>query len=308
MIILSEFTNVVNYDSDNGWTTLFDKFKKEVPEISEDVKAFFDLYSQEPKETIWDTKRLLTFANEVGGVDDSFKKFLSTADTSGDLMEQYQQHLSKASSANAKFSATLKSTAANMAIMLAVNLVIQGITKIWDNYVNRVEHARKRTDELFDEFKQMDNTLASHKKTVSDLADRYEELSKGVDLADNKNKSLSTAEYEEFLNINRQLADSFPQLIQGIDENGNSILTLGTKGTTAREQLEELLKTEEELNNFRIAQNLGEAFEGVYTYIEEADKAADELENSIADANAALNKFNEISENGIGFDSSQKQL
>ncbi|MEY8339466.1 hypothetical protein AALB16_15855 [Lachnospiraceae bacterium 62-35] len=35
-----------------------------------------------------------------------------------------------------------------MAIMLAVNLVIQGITKIWDNYVNRVENARKRTDEF----------------------------------------------------------------------------------------------------------------------------------------------------------------
>ena len=77
--------------------------------------------------------------------------------------------------------------------------------------------------------------------------------------------------------LNEKLAQAFPELAKGIDENGNSILTLGTKGITAKEQLEELLKTEADLNNFRIAQGLEDAFKGVYTYVENANEATEKL-------------------------------
>ena len=167
-----------------------------------------------------------------------------------------------------------------------------------DNYIHRVEKARERTDELLDEFKDMNNTLADHRQVVADLADRYDELSKGVNLSTNNNVSLSTEEYEEFLDINEQLANSFPELAKGIDENGNSILTLGTKGITAKEQLEELLQTEEDLNNFRIAQGLEEAFKGVYTYVEDANEATEKLNGTISDSNEAMSKLQDIAEKG----------
>ncbi len=54
--------------------------------------------------------------------------------------------------------ATLLNTALNAGIILAVSIVIQGIAKALDNYIHRVEKARERTDELFDEFKEMNNT------------------------------------------------------------------------------------------------------------------------------------------------------
>jgi len=199
----------------------------------------------------------------------------------------------------AAIKATLLNTALNAGIFLAVTVAVQALYKVFDNYIHRVERARERTDKLFDEFKQMNDTLADHRKTVSELADRYDELSKGVNKSDNKPFSLSTEEYEEFLDINEQLADSFPGLVKGIDENGNSILSLGENGTTAREQLEGLLQTEEDLNNFRIAQDIGDAFAGVYTYVEEANEATEKLNGTINASNEAMSKLQDVAENGI---------
>lgn len=200
------------------------------------------------------------------------------------------------------------SIAGNMILFTAITKGIQLATTAIGNYIHRVEKVRERTDELFDEFKQMNDTLADHKKTVSELADRYNELSKGVNLSTNDNVSLSTEEYEEFLDINEQLAQSFPELAKGIDENGNSILTLGAKGITAKEQLEELLQTEEDLNNFRIAQGLEDAFKGVYTYVEDANEATEKLNGTISDSSEAMSKLQDIAENGIKLTDENGQL
>lgn len=168
-----------------------------------------------------------------------------------------------------------------------------------DSIEKAKEKAKERTSELFDEFKEMNKTLADHKKTVAELADRYDELSKGVNLSTNENRTLSTKEYEEFLDINEQLADTFPELTKGIDKNGRSILTLGTNGIAAKEQLEELLKAEEDLNNFRIAQDLEETFKGVYTYLKEADNATNTLNDSLDSVNETIDELRKKSENGI---------
>ena len=122
--ILSEFIKVVNNDADNGWITIFGKLKNELPEISNELNDIFDLFSNEDISN-WTNNDLVDFVDGIKGADDSFKKFLSTADVSGDLMEQYQQYLSNASSANAKFASSLKSIGANMAIMLAVNVAVK---------------------------------------------------------------------------------------------------------------------------------------------------------------------------------------
>lgn len=82
------------------------------------------------------------------------------------------------------------SIAGNMLLFMAVTKGIQLAAKAIDNYIHRAENAKKRTDELFEKFKDLNNTLADHKKTAAELADRYDELAKGVDLVNNKNKTL----------------------------------------------------------------------------------------------------------------------
>ncbi|MDE6602237.1 MAG: hypothetical protein K2K90_08760 [Lachnospiraceae bacterium] len=262
------------------------------------------------------TKNWTAIAEAIGDCDDTALSYFKTLDDGNGTinnqaasLEGLSKHLEKAGNgfSAAALKTTLLNSALNAGIFLAVSLSIQAISTGIDNYIHRVENARERTAELFDEFQQRNDTLSSHKKTVSESASRYDQLSKGVDLSTNENRSLSTREYEEFLAINRQLADSFPELAKGIDENGNAILSLGTKGLTAKEQLEELLQTEEDLNNFKTAQGLEESFTGIYTYIEEAAQASAKLEGTVADSGEALVHLQEIAAEGIRLGNSPDQ-
>lgn len=176
MYILSEFTIVVNNDADKGWTTIFSKFKKEIPEITEDVKAFFDLYSKEPNTNLWNTNDLLKFADSVGGVDDSFKKFLSTADASSDLMAQYQKHLQSTTTATSKFGAALKSAAANIGIMLAINAGIQLLAWGYDQVVHRQENLNKAASESAKKYQELQSEVESLNDKLETTVSRMQEL------------------------------------------------------------------------------------------------------------------------------------
>lgn len=253
---------------------LLDGFKVDVDKYKEIIESFKQLNLNNIKfineatgKTNWDK-----VSESIQGCDETALSYFKTLeDGNGTINNQSASleglgQLLQAEGIFAGFAAIktkLLNTALNAGIFFVASLAIQGIAQALDNYIHRVEKSRERTSELFDEFKEMNNTLADHKKTVAELADRYDELSKGVNLSTNANVSLSTENYKEFLDINKQLADSFPELTSGIDENGNSILTLGTKGITAKEQLTDLLQIEEGLNNFRIAEDLGDAFNGV---------------------------------------------
>lgn len=311
MLLLAQYTE----ENGVGLGKIFDSFKVNADDYSDviekikktklkDVLDGDKLSTEKLSKAIGTTNTTIlnyagTLKNAKGRID------LTTASTEG--LSAYLKKTGQSFNF-AAIKATLLNTALNAGIFFVASLAIQGIVKALDSYIHRVEKARERTDELFDEFKQMNDTLANHKKTVSELADRYDELSKGVNLSTNDNISLSTEEYEEFLDINEQMAQSFPELAKGIDENGNSILTLGTKGITAKEQLEELLQTEEDLNNFRIAQGLEEAFKGVYTYVEDANEATEKLNGTIGDSNEAMSKLQDIAENGIDISGENNQL
>lgn len=81
-------------------------------------------------------------------------------------------------------------------------------------------------NEAIDEYNTATQTLRDHKKTIDEVSDSYERLSKGVDLNTNENISLTTASYEEYLDICNKIGDMFPELVTGFDEQGNAILSL----------------------------------------------------------------------------------
>lgn len=302
-----------------GLGGIFDGLKVDLNKYKEVIDSFkgIDLSLPEYKDFNTGKANWDAIAKAIEGCDETAISYFKTLDDGNGTInnqaasvEGLGAHL-KATGQSFNFAAikaTLLNTALNAGIFLVASVAIQGIAKALDNYIHRVEKARECTGELFDEFKQMNDTLADHKKTVSELADRYDELSKGVNLSTNDNVSLSTEEYEEFLDINEQLSQSFPELAKGIDENGNSILTLGTKSITAKEQLEELLQTEEDLNNFRIVQGLEDAFKGVYTYVEDANEATEKLNGTISDSSEAMSKLQDIAENGINLTGENGQL
>lgn len=199
----------------------------------------------------------------------------------------------------AAIKATLFNTALNAGIMLAFSIALQAIIKGIDSYVHRAENAINLTDELKSTHAEAAATLESHKKTVDELASSYEKLSKGVDTATNTNLSLSDEDYKEYLDITNQLAEAFPSLQKALDDSGNAILTLGQNGQSASQDLEDLLLSEEDLNNFKISQDIGGLFGGVKVKIEEAKDALEDYSSSSVGMEQSFNTLKQLSKDGI---------
>ena len=67
------------------------------------------------------------------------------------------------------------------------------------------------------------------------------------------NETISTEEYERLASINNRLAETFPSLVSGFDEQGNAIINMGDKAGDASNKLNELLEQERELANFQVS-------------------------------------------------------
>lgn len=91
---------------------------------------------------------MVDFAKECKVTDETFLSFLKTWDGTGDIAEQYQKHLAKASSSTSKFAATLKTVAANIAIMTVINIAIKAVTTAWDDFNETVEESQVKVDEI----------------------------------------------------------------------------------------------------------------------------------------------------------------
>ena len=191
----------------------------------------------------------------------------------------------------------------SMLATFAAAEVLSLAVKAFDNYIHKNENAIKLTEELNSKYSELNSKYESHKKTVDELAASYEKLSEGVDSSTNKNLSLSDEDYKSYLDITKKLSEEFPSLYQTLDDNGNAILTLGQNGRTASEDLKELLQAEENLNNYKISQDIAGLFGGVKVKVEEASAALQEYNVESQKIDDTLNTIKNISENGFDFSS-----
>lgn len=112
----------------------------------------------------------------------------------------------------------------NIAIIGIITLISKGV-KYLSDLANHVEITKEKVDELTSTFKSALDEANSNAKRVEELADRYDELSDGVNNL-GENVSLTNEEYEEYNTLVNEIADMFPNLIQGYTDEGNAILNL----------------------------------------------------------------------------------
>lgn len=178
MYILSDFTYVVNYDTDNGWTTLLDKLSK-APKITKDVEeALLRLKTAD----IANTKSAKDLGMQIGYTDEQFFKFAKQADLSGDVLQQYKEYVASSSTATAKFAATLKSVAANLAIMFAVSLAIKGIAWAYDEIVRRQENLNKKAADSTEAYEAIQNEVQRLNQELDTANSRIQELNEKSNL------------------------------------------------------------------------------------------------------------------------------
>lgn len=172
-------------------------------------------------------------------------------------------------------------TAGNMLLFTAVMEGVQYVVNAVDSWIHADEIALEKAESAQSRIDDLNSSYKSHRDTAEELGASYDRLSKGVDTASNKNLSLSDKDYKSYLDITNQLAETFPTLRNGIDDNGNALLTLGRNGHTAAEDLEDLLKAEEELNGYKISQDLDTLLKGVSVKVKEAETDGTHYEDTL---------------------------
>lgn len=132
-----------------------------------------------------------------------------------------------------------------LAAIAAVIGAIYGISKLIGNWIDKENFSAKETREeaksLVDNYRSERKNTNTHKQKIDEVSDRYEELSRGVNLANNQNLTLTNEEYSEYLSICNDIAEMYPRLVSGYDAQGNAILKL--KGNV--EQLTQAYKQEQ---------------------------------------------------------------
>lgn len=160
-----------------------------------------------------------------------------------------------------KFGANALSVLGNMAtVMIAVKGFELLATSVY-NYATREKRWISQGKEAIQNIQERTDAYSKMKDTIDNLnTDEYWDLKEQSD-----NGDLSTEEYEKFVEINNQLAEMFPTLVSGYDDQGNALIDLGESAEDASSQLQMLLNQERELAAFEVSDDLQKALKGVAT-------------------------------------------
>lgn len=175
--------------------------------------------------------------------------------------------------ANYKYALSLKSITASIPVWgwvaIAASAILELGVFIYEQ-VSQLETSAEKLTRLKDEFKQISDEMSGIsngyrdlKKSADDIIPRFAELSKGVnEFGDNVD--LTDEEYSEFLSLNNQLAELFPEINMGMDSNGNAMLALSGNADTLTESLWALVEAEQAAANEQIAAKMPEVVTNAY--------------------------------------------
>lgn len=184
---------------------------------------------------------------------------------------------------------TLLKSVTNALITSAIIFGITKLVQLFDDWVHRAERLADAAKKARDEISNINKSFTDLKNTTNEIKKRYADLSQGVanlGTAFQSQGNLSTDEYEEFLDLSNQLAELYPQLTRGYDDNKNAILDLSGSVNTivgslddliekerilARRQINEEMPTIWEANSFSMDEYLNELDQDTKSYQEYID-------------------------------------
>lgn len=180
--------------------------------------------------------------------------------------------------------------------ILAVG-AIAGVSKIIDELVVTEEELNEQLDELSSKWEELSSTIQNSSKSfqslksqADELIPRYAELAQGVDKY-GKNVSLTDEEFSEFVSLNNQLGQMFPELVMGYDSNGNAILALSGNVDTLTESLYAFVDAQRIASAQTIADTMPEVMSNIDSTVEAYKTQIKMAEDSMADLDELYNTF-----------------
>ena len=166
-----------------------------------------------------------------------------------------------------------------------VGILTNSITGIIDSYVNRVKYAREALDDFNSLTMESQNEIEIQRKWISENSSNYARLAEGVD-NNGYNISLSTEEFAEYQALTKDIADMFPAMISGYNEQNNAIVKM--KGNV--DALTDSYRRNANESYAETLTNASEGFENYKTVIEDNDEKRASLKNFIGAENIIAHK------------------
>ena len=162
---------------------------------------------------------------------------------------------------------------------------------------NKVKKSSKDIEEAFDDAiqkaKDAQKAFRNLKSSSSDIIPRFAELANGVDKF-GQNVSLTDDEYKEFLSLNNQIAELFPEINMGMDSNGNAMLSLSYTADTLTQSLWDLVEAERAAQNQATADTMPSVLAGIDKHVDEYEDKKKNLQERLdyyEQAKDAINSY-----------------
>lgn len=200
---------------------------------------------------------------------------------------------------------TIATTALNAALTMGISVIVTGAIAAFTSWINASKEITKNAQAAKDKIASITSDLKANTETVENSKQRYAELAQEVENLGKVNQSqgnLSNDEYKEFLDISNQLADVFPSLTKGYDDNGNAILDLSGNVDTIVDSLDDLLQKEKELANKQIIDQIPNVYKDYDKNVKNATQNVKIAQDQFDRINEAYSNLDHGQSIQMGFD------
>ena len=258
-------------------------------------------------------QRIANVFEEFTGANSALVEYAQNTKVAEISQESFVQSQSKVVQGTTKFSAVMKTasgiaksfvaTLGSMAVAAAASWAIGKVFEGIDYLAHYDENIIKAGQEAKDSIDSTVKSLRDSKQSLMDLgysfgdqtdqiktagdaidqvAEKYTELRQGVSNdGQNENVSLSTDEYQQYIDLSNQLAEQFPQLVAGYDSQGNAVLNLGKNADSAAASIRGLYDAQVASAHVDMGKNLQSAYDGIITQIGQIEDKNTELKDQM---------------------------
>lgn len=183
-------------------------------------------------------------------------------------LKSYQQRLSSVGSVTKQIGAQILNVGAQMAVGFAIgaalDLLISGITYVYDSIVNAGQRAIEKAQELTAAWQENADAISEQEKFLSDYGSELDRLASGV-TDYGENLSLTNDQYERYIKLCGEAIALFPNLETMYTSQGKLILA----SKDLQQELNAELEKSRELQRAVIEADAVQVYKGVYNAYDE---------------------------------------